>query len=256
MERRRLGRTGMIASVLGFGGSEIGYDRVAVRTVERLLGSALDAGLNVIDTAECYADGETLTGQAVGARRRQFSLVPKCAHPRGRVGPVRHAADVDQHRRPGGDRPDASPGTRAEDGRHRQAPTGQRRLALSTPTGVILRGLLGAPAAPRLSVRARHAGERGRDRPALHAERAGRSHRHRRDGEAGAMARERGAARRRSAAAPRARRDQCPVAREGRPVVGGPGLIARAQCPAWTYVVVAGPIPWIWSTASSSLAPS
>src|SRR5207245_364488 len=34
MERRRLGRTGMIASVLGFGGSEIGYDRVAVRTVE------------------------------------------------------------------------------------------------------------------------------------------------------------------------------------------------------------------------------
>jgi len=64
MERRRLGRTGMIASVLGFGGSEIGYDRVAVRTVERLLGSALDAGLNVIDTAECYEDGETLIGKA------------------------------------------------------------------------------------------------------------------------------------------------------------------------------------------------
>src|SRR5207245_2384092 len=57
MERRRLGRTGMIASVLGFGGSEIGYDRVAVRTVERLLGSALDAGLTVIDTAQCYEGG-------------------------------------------------------------------------------------------------------------------------------------------------------------------------------------------------------
>src|SRR5436309_12537520 len=83
MERRRLGRTGMIASVLGFGGAEIGYDRVAVRTVERLLGSALDAGLNVIDTAECYEDGETLIGKAVGARRREFYLFTKCGHPRG-----------------------------------------------------------------------------------------------------------------------------------------------------------------------------
>src|SRR5436309_2069861 len=83
MERRRLGRTGMIASVLGFGGSEIGYDRVAVRTAERLLGSALDAGLNVIDTAECYEDGEELIGKAVGSRRREFYLLTKCGHSRG-----------------------------------------------------------------------------------------------------------------------------------------------------------------------------
>jgi len=73
----------MIASVLGFGGSEIGYDRVAVRTVERLLGTALDAGLNVIDTAECYEDGEALIGKAVSARRREFYLFTKCGHPRG-----------------------------------------------------------------------------------------------------------------------------------------------------------------------------
>src|SRR5256884_9756293 len=83
MERRRLGRTGMIARVLGFGGSEIGYDRVAVRTVDRLLGSALDAGLNVIDTAECYEDSELLIGRAVGARRREFYLFTKCGHARG-----------------------------------------------------------------------------------------------------------------------------------------------------------------------------
>src|SRR5438093_9914464 len=83
MERRRLGRTGMIASVLGFGGSEIGYDRVAVRTVERLLGTALDAGLNVIDTAECYEDGEALIGRAIGARRRECYLFTKCGHSRG-----------------------------------------------------------------------------------------------------------------------------------------------------------------------------
>jgi len=83
LEQRRLGRTDIVASVLGFGGSEIGYDRVAVRTVERLLGGALDAGLNVIDTAECYEDGETLIGKAVGARRREFYLFTKCGHPRG-----------------------------------------------------------------------------------------------------------------------------------------------------------------------------
>ena len=70
----------MIASVLGFGGSEIGYDRVAVRTVERLLGSALDAGLNVIDTAECYENSEELIGKAVATRRREFYLFTKCGH--------------------------------------------------------------------------------------------------------------------------------------------------------------------------------
>jgi aryl-alcohol dehydrogenase-like predicted oxidoreductase len=80
MERRRLGKTDMVASVLGFGGSEIGYQRVAPRTVERLLGTALDAGLNVIDTAECYGDSERLIGRAVGARRAEFYLLTKCGH--------------------------------------------------------------------------------------------------------------------------------------------------------------------------------
>jgi aryl-alcohol dehydrogenase-like predicted oxidoreductase len=83
MERRRLGRTGIEVSVLGFGGSEIGYQRVSARTVERLLGSALDAGLNVIDTAECYEDSETLIGGAVGGRRHQVHLFTKCGHAGG-----------------------------------------------------------------------------------------------------------------------------------------------------------------------------
>jgi aryl-alcohol dehydrogenase-like predicted oxidoreductase len=83
VKRRRLGRTDMTVSVLGFGGSEIGYEQVGVRTVERLLGSALDAGLNVIDTAECYADSETLIGRAVGARRSHVYLFTKCGHAAG-----------------------------------------------------------------------------------------------------------------------------------------------------------------------------
>lgn len=83
LPRRRLGRTDMVASVLGFGGSEIGYQRVAARTVTRLLDGALDAGLNVIDTAECYDESEALIGRAVGGRRREFYVFTKCGHGQG-----------------------------------------------------------------------------------------------------------------------------------------------------------------------------
>ncbi len=83
LERRKLGRTDIVASVLGFGGSEIGYQSVSARAVARLLGSALDAGLNVIDTAECYDESESLIGKAIGARRREVSLFTKCGHAGG-----------------------------------------------------------------------------------------------------------------------------------------------------------------------------
>ena len=46
-----------------------------------MLGDALDAGLNVIDTAECYLDSEELIGPAVAARRKDYYLFTKCGHP-------------------------------------------------------------------------------------------------------------------------------------------------------------------------------
>lgn len=83
MEKRQLGKTDMHVSVLGFGGSEIGYERAPEETVRRLLTSALDAGLNVIDTAECYEGSEELIGNTVGDRRTDYYLFTKCGHPRG-----------------------------------------------------------------------------------------------------------------------------------------------------------------------------
>ena len=69
--------------MLGLGGSEIGYERASQATVDRLVGHALDAGLNVIDTAECYERSEQLIGGALGPRRRECVLLTKCGHASG-----------------------------------------------------------------------------------------------------------------------------------------------------------------------------
>jgi aryl-alcohol dehydrogenase-like predicted oxidoreductase len=83
MEMRRLGKTDMNVSVLGFGGSEIGYERASLSSVSKLLTGALHAGINVIDTAECYVTSEELIGNASSARRSDYYLFTKCGHERG-----------------------------------------------------------------------------------------------------------------------------------------------------------------------------
>jgi aryl-alcohol dehydrogenase-like predicted oxidoreductase len=81
IEQRQFGKTDMQVSVLGFGGAEIGFEKASPEVVARLLGDALDAGLNVIDTAECYPNSEELIGQSVAARRKDYYLFTKCGHP-------------------------------------------------------------------------------------------------------------------------------------------------------------------------------
>ncbi|MFD1673766.1 aldo/keto reductase [Alicyclobacillus fodiniaquatilis] len=82
MEYRVFGKTDMKVSALGFGGAEIGGSTDS-GAVEQLLGSALDAGLNLIDTAACYGNSEELIGQAVAHRRKDYYLFSKCGHASG-----------------------------------------------------------------------------------------------------------------------------------------------------------------------------
>lgn len=83
MEQRKLGKTDMRVGVLGLGGAEIGYERASASTVQRMIDAGLELGLNVIDTAECYASSEELIGQAMQGRRNACYVFTKCGHPSG-----------------------------------------------------------------------------------------------------------------------------------------------------------------------------
>jgi aryl-alcohol dehydrogenase-like predicted oxidoreductase len=80
VERRQFGKTDMKVAILGFGSAEIGFERTDQDVVDRILNAALDQGLNVVDTAECYVDAEEQVGRAIAGRRKEFYLLTKCGH--------------------------------------------------------------------------------------------------------------------------------------------------------------------------------
>jgi aryl-alcohol dehydrogenase-like predicted oxidoreductase len=61
MEQRRLGRTDMTVSVIGFGAWAIGgsWGQVDDETSMKALHAAIDGGVNFIDTADVYGDGRS-----------------------------------------------------------------------------------------------------------------------------------------------------------------------------------------------------
>jgi aryl-alcohol dehydrogenase-like predicted oxidoreductase len=85
--RRELGRTGFLATVLGAG--DLADRSVPIETCVSTLRRALDAGLNVVDTAPSYEDGlsETIVGQALAGRREGVFLIDKIDHLTEPVGP-------------------------------------------------------------------------------------------------------------------------------------------------------------------------
>ena len=59
MPRRRLGRTGETVSAIGLGGHHLGLPGVSARDAIRIVRTALDGGLNFMDNAWDYHDGES-----------------------------------------------------------------------------------------------------------------------------------------------------------------------------------------------------
>ncbi|HET8910075.1 MAG TPA: aldo/keto reductase [Ktedonobacteraceae bacterium] len=81
METHFLGQTDLEVSLLGVGGSEL--QRVSASEGERIIRAAMDVGVNVIDTAECYGESETIIGQALSGLRDDIFLFSKCGHAAG-----------------------------------------------------------------------------------------------------------------------------------------------------------------------------
>ena len=81
MEAMTLGKTGLKVSRLGVGLAELGaLSANDVEQAGRILGAALDGGVNFFDTAECYGNSEELIGKTVANRRDEIVLATKAGH--------------------------------------------------------------------------------------------------------------------------------------------------------------------------------
>lgn len=96
MRYRCLGQSGFSVSMLSFGAWQIGdsafWGASAAEDAQGAVDEALDAGINLFDTAEMYGNGESerLLGQCLGKRRPQVHVASKvlpenCAPPRMRT---------------------------------------------------------------------------------------------------------------------------------------------------------------------------
>jgi aryl-alcohol dehydrogenase-like predicted oxidoreductase len=96
MRYNLLGRTGLYVSELCLGAMTFGgkgfwevVGKLGAKEVEGIIGAALDAGVNFIDTADVYSEGESekLVGGALAALGRPRDQVVVATKVRGRTGP-------------------------------------------------------------------------------------------------------------------------------------------------------------------------
>ncbi len=85
MEYRQLGNSGVRVSVIGLGANRFGSDKVPQAEVTRIIDTALDVGVNFVDTANVYNRGasEVTLGEALKGRRDRFVLATKFSRPLG-----------------------------------------------------------------------------------------------------------------------------------------------------------------------------
>lgn len=71
-----LGRTGLEITRLGYGAAAV--RDVADDPADTVLNAVLDAGVNFIDTANCYGRSEEFIGKSISHRRSEYFLSTKC----------------------------------------------------------------------------------------------------------------------------------------------------------------------------------
>jgi len=86
MQYRTLGRTGVQVSTLVLGAMNFGeIGRTTQDEATAIVDAALEAGINLIDTADRYSDGESeeMVGKAIAGRRDDLVLATKATMPMG-----------------------------------------------------------------------------------------------------------------------------------------------------------------------------
>jgi aryl-alcohol dehydrogenase-like predicted oxidoreductase len=92
VEIRRLGASGLRVSALSLGGMLFGASQTLMKGVtsseeeaRRILDRALEAGINLVDTANVYTEGrsEELIGEWAAGKREQLLIATKCRFPIG-----------------------------------------------------------------------------------------------------------------------------------------------------------------------------
>ena len=83
MEYRKLGKTGINVSAISLGTWQVGGkwgDDFSHANADRILGEAVDNGINFIDTADVYSDGESekAVGNLVRSRSEKIYVATKC----------------------------------------------------------------------------------------------------------------------------------------------------------------------------------
>ncbi len=76
IEKRKLGKTGLEVTILGLGCAQIGTIRSFKQAV-KIIETAIDLGINYIDTASTYGDSEEKVGEVMKTRRKEVILATK-----------------------------------------------------------------------------------------------------------------------------------------------------------------------------------
>ncbi|MBI5588386.1 MAG: aldo/keto reductase [Deltaproteobacteria bacterium] len=87
--KRRLGKTGLDVSILGLGGEGVLRTFGNEKAADELINTAIDAGINYLESARAYAGSENYCGAALKGRRDSIYLASK-SHARDKAGALGH----------------------------------------------------------------------------------------------------------------------------------------------------------------------